>query len=976
MPLPKSGPDGPNSELMHSRRRPPGPRRVVRSDLAHMVKHKLQLSQPRDKLLRARVKLFGNLLGEVLRDHAGEHVLAAVETLRKGYIRLRRRDDPRLREKLARMIERLNPETTTHVLRAFSTYFSLVNIAEEAFHHDNRRRQVRAGDPLWTGSFSDTLGEFRNQGVTAEQLGTLLQRLAYIPVFTAHPTEAKRRTIMETLRRIFVTSEQLQDRRLGRQERQRIEQRLKNQIQILWKTDEVRIHRPAVRDEIRNGLFYFRESLFEAVPTVYRYLEQAVVRNYGSGENGSPAAAVPSFLRFGSWIGGDRDGNPFVTPEITETAVRMHTREVLLFYLAKMNMLGRILTYSSNLVQPSRALIQSIERDEALCEKVFTDKPHQFSHEPYRRKLALISHRLERTLRVVRKRLNGEAVRTPKTAYPSEAEFLEDLFLIRDSLYSHGDGNIAEEELKDVIRVAETFGFYLVQLDLRQESSRHTEAVAEIAAQIGLAAEYQELSELERVALLAGALAEAAAPALETERLSEPTRESLEVFHVMARMRREVSPKAFGTYVISMTHAASHVLEVAFLARFAGLAGPTDNGWYCDIRIAPLFETIEDLSKVESVLSILFDTEVYAALLRASGNTQEVMLGYSDSCKDGGILASSWNLYEAQKKIIALAGARGVECRLFHGRGGTIGRGGGPTHESIVAQPPGTVHGQIKFTEQGEVLSYKYSNAETAAYELSMGVTGLLKASLCVIQPPRADRNDYMGIMDELARLGEDVYRDLTDRTDAFLDYFYEATPVSEIGLLNIGSRPSHRKKTDRSKSSVRAIPWVFGWAQSRQTLPAWYGIGFALERWRENDPSRLGKLQTMYREWPFFHSLLSNSQMALFKGEMDIAREYSKLCRDARLREAVYGCIRAEYLRTVTQVLNVSDATGLLQENPPLALSLARRDPYLDPLNHIQIQLLKRMRRDQEQGREDSVWLDPLLRSINAIAAGLRNTG
>jgi phosphoenolpyruvate carboxylase len=352
------------------------------------------------------------------------------------------------------------------------------------------------------------------------------------------------------------------------------------------------------------------------------------------------------------------------------------------------------------------------------------------------------------------------------------------------------------------------------------------------------------------------------------------------------------------------------------------------------------------------------------------------MLGYSDSCKDGGILASTWSLYEAQKKIIAIADHYHIQVRLFHGRGGTIGRGGGPTHESILSQPPGTVRGQIKFTEQGEVLRYKYSNAETAVYELAMGLTGLLKASLIVIKPHREDRRDYMGIMDELTRLGEAGYRDLVDHTAGLFDYFYEVTPVTEIGLLNIGSRPSHRQQQDRSKSSIRAIPWVFGWAQSRHTLPAWYGLGTALEQWRQGDPARLATLQSMYRGWPFFRALLSNIQMALFKGEMNIAREYTRLAGDRQSAERIYDKIREEYRRTVTQVLNVCGIQLLLEESQSLGLSLYRRNPYLDPLNNIQVTLLSRYR-DTGLGEEERErWLHPLLRSINAIASGMRNTG
>ena len=444
----------------------------------------------------------------------------------------------------------------------------------------------------------------------------------------------------------------------------------------------------------------------------------------------------------------------------------------------------------------------------------------------------------------------------------------------------------------------------------------------------------------------------------------------------MVRMRAEVSPQCFGNYVISMTHSASHVMEVMLLARLTGLAGRRTDGWFCDIRISPLFETIEDLAHIDVVMNTLLDNEAYGALLKASGNVQEVMLGYSDSCKDGGIMASAWNLYLAQNKIIGLTGARGIKCRLFHGRGGTIGRGGGPTHESILAQPPGTVHGEIKFTEQGEVLSYRYSNLETAVYELSMGTSGLMKASMGLVKELPEERKDYLGIMDQLARHGEQTYRELTERTPGFLDYFYDGCPVDAIALLNIGSRPSHRKKADRSMSSIRAIPWVFGWAQSRHTIPAWYGIGTALESWRGNDPERLAKLQRMYEEWPFFRALLSNSQMSLFKAEMQIAEEYAALAPDQGTAQAIYRRIREEHQRTVTQVLNVAGLTRLMDETPMLQRSLARRNPYLDPLNHIQIALLKRYRNTELQEEEREKWLDPLLRTINAIAAGMRNTG
>ncbi len=930
-----------------------------------------------DKKLRARVKLFGNLLGNVLRAQAGGRVFVAVEALRKGYIRLRQEESPAKRKQLARIIQKLDPQILTHVVRAFSTYFSLVNIAEEAYQHQ-LRRQLRRRRRSWTGSFEETLQQFRKERISAEQLQTLLDRLSYMPVITAHPTESKRHTIMEAQRRIFVTSQQLDDSRLSKEEREAVVRDLETKIQILWKTDEVRAQRPQVIGEIRHGIYYFQDSLFQAIPSMYREFEQALARVYGDGEGEQAAAPIrlPSFLRFGSWIGGDRDGNPNVTPQTTATAVRLHHATVLKEYLRRINQLSHELTQSILLCQPSEAFLASLKRDERFAAAAFPDNPDRFRREPYRRKLYIMRHRLQHMLDDVRRRLEGQSCPAAEETYPNAGALLEDLYLMRDSLASHGDANVADGHLKDLIRLVESCGFFLVHLDVRQESSRHTEAVAELCARLPEPVDYTALTERERLELLARQLARPPLD-LDLERLSPATRETLEVFAVMKAMREEISPEAFGSYVISMTHSASHVLEVLFLAQQMSLAGRRPDGrWYCDLRVAPLFETIEDLQHIEPVLATLLDQPTYAALLKASGNLQEIMLGYSDSCKDGGMLSSSWNLYKAQLKIIDITTQRGVECRLFHGRGGTIGRGGGPTHEAILSQPPGTVHGRIKFTEQGEMVSYKYSNRETAVYELAVGITGLLKASKCVIAPAPETNPRHSEIMEHLARYGEEAYRDLVDRTEGFLDYFYEATPVNEIALLNIGSRPSHRKRNDRSKDSIRAIPWVFGWAQSRHTLPAWYGIGTALQAWVQDHPERQEELRDMYRRWPFFRALLSNTQMALFKADMHIARQYAGLCHDRQLAQAVFRRIEAEYRRTVEHTLAAAGASRLIEENPTLALSLSRRNPYLDPLSHIQVTLLRRCR-DPELGEEQRrMWLDPLLRSINAIAAGMRNTG
>ena len=936
-----------------------------------------------DEQLRARVKLLGNLLGNVLLSQAGAKVYDSVEKLRLGFIELHKEDDDKKRAQMMSMIESLDAKTLSQVVRAFSTYFSLVNIAEEASQHQQRREQLKhrtIENPLWIGSFDSVLGDFKNLEMNSAQLQNLLNRLAYIPVITAHPTEAKRRSVLYALRRIFLANENLNLADLNEAQIKEVTDELEAQIQILWRTDEVRETRPQVRDEIKNGLYYFKESLFDAVPVIYKNLERRV-RDYYPNEQ----INVPSFLQFGSWIGGDRDGNPNVKPETTALALHLQSEVALEEYVRRINKIFKVLTHSSQLCTPSEAFTESLNQDENLRFEVFAAKPTLYSCEPYRRKIAFMRHRLQQNLDQVRTGINildDDSLEVDssafKDAYPSEKELLADLYLIRDSLYGHGDQAIADGTLKDFIRLVESFGFYLMHLDIRQESTRHSDAVTEVLKQLDSSVDYSALSEAERVSLLSKLIDKPDEQfKIDKTKLDELNKETIEVFQTMAAMRTKISPKAFGTYVISMTHEASHIMEVMWIATLVGLAGKNDDGWFCNIKISPLFETIEDLAHIESVLSSLFEDAVYKSLLNISGGLQEVMLGYSDSCKDGGILASSWQLFEAQRKVIKLTDAHGIECRLFHGRGGTIGRGGGPTFESILAQPEGTVHGEIKFTEQGEVLSNKYSNAETAIYELTLGISGLMLSSRYKVMPSEISTTDErMEIMREIMEIGENTYRELTDRTEGFLDYFYEATPVSEIALMNIGSRPSHRKPGDRSKTSVRAIGWVFAWAQARHTLPAWYGIGSALENWVNGDDNRLDQLRELYQNWPYFRALLSNTEMALYKADIVTAEEYSELCLSDKSRKRVFALIKAEHERTQQYTLQIAQMDHLLDDIEPLALSLMRRDPYLDPLNHIQIKLLKRCRDESLSQEERDMWLDPLLRSINAIAAGMRNTG
>ncbi len=924
----------------------------------------------RDKQLRARVKLLGNILGKVITSQVGVETFEAIEKLRKGYIQLQKKDDPELRAELKKFIEARSADELNLIIRAFNLYFSLVNLAEEEHHYYARQSQLKSDGPLWTGSVLNTIAEFKEQGMDASQVQELLNKLHYIPVFTAHPTESKRRSVMDNLRRIFLDIGKLNEADSFNNEYAKdiIYQQLESQIQVLWQTDEVRREKPTVEDEIRNGIYHFRKSLFDAVPVVYRYMERALAKHYPNDK-----IETPNFLTFGSWIGGDRDGNPFVTHDTTVKALLLQSRAVIYEYKKRVFDLSSKLTHSRHLCDISQEVIsRSTIVDSDLIKTVFKTRPDRFKNEPYRRFLYLIDGRLSKNLSYIESRLNNDPEDKSHFAYQSENEFLAELELIYDSLCSHGDENVANEELQDLIRLVKTFGFYLMRLDIRQESNVHSDAVADLLSHLNI--DYKSLSEPEKLQLLADHVASATIIDTQHLALDKMTKEVLEVFNVIREMRKEISEDAFNNYVISMTHEASHVMEVLFLAHQAGLAGYNAGEAYCDIRISPLFETITDLEHIVPVTQALFENKTYKALLAASGNEQEIMLGYSDSAKDGGNLSSSWSLYQAQREIMELADEHEVDCRLFHGRGGTVGRGGGPTHFAILSQPSGTVRGSIKFTEQGEVLSYKYSNSETAMYELSLGVTGLMKASTGLVKSVTEAKPEYLQAMAKLAKDGEENFRELTDKTEGFFDFFYEATPVTEIGLLNIGSRPSHRKKGNLSKSSIRAIPWIFGWAQARLTFPAWQGTGYAIDKWIKEHGDE--QLKEMLENWPFFNALMSNIQMALFKTDLTIGAEYAKLGQNQEVAQRIYQMIAEEHTRGVTRILEITGNDYLMADNPTIALSLKRRNPYLVPLNNIQMVLLGRYKAVDATDEERDIWLSPLLNSINAIAAGMRNTG
>ena len=922
-----------------------------------------------DRALRDNVRLLGKMLGAIIRHENDPKIYASVEVLRKSFARLHRQESEITRQKIANYLEKLDVSLVDQVVRCFSTFFSLVNVSEDA--HRYKLNSLIESEPAYSG-FAYTLNFLKKRGATPERMQSLLDKLCYYPVFTAHPTESKRRVNLQICQRILMVLRKLDAGRLGHHERFRLHNELKKEIKVLFKTDEVRANKPTVESEVGNGLYYYRSSIFEAVPKVYRKLEKDLQEIFPNDD-----LRVPSFLLFGSWIGGDRDGNPFVTPQVTTRTTILHSVEIIREYIRRVDFLTDRLTHASSLITPSPEFLEHVSKDGACEKHAFRRNPELFGSEPYRRHLGVIIYRLRCKLTAINKRSSVPGTQ-PRFAYPDEESFLNDLKIVDHSLRRHDDADLADCELKDLIRMVETFGFYLSRLDVREESSQHGIALASILAHLDLHGDYQSLNDDGKYRLLVALLEREDLPKLKISDLSAFPRKLARVFSVMKIAREKISSRIIGNYVISMTHAAHHVLEVLVLARLTGVVAKNANEEPgCNLPVTPLFETVDDLQRAPAILQQLFQEPVYRELLSMSGDLQEVMLGYSDSCKDGGILASAWSLYQAQRDIISVARASGVELRFFHGRGGTIGRGGGPTREAIIAQPPSTVDGSIKVTEQGEVISLKYMNSEAAIHEITTACCGLIRASRHLALPvAHKDEVVHLKIAEVLAKQGEESYRDLVDSGIGLFEYFYRATPVIEIRDLHIGSRPTHRKTSDQSKSSIRAIPWVFGWSLSRHTLPAWYGIGHALEDFINQAPGNLEQLQKLYREWPFFETLLNNTQVALSKANMFIARDYSALCSRRVNAKLIYDTISGEYESTVKSVMKVCQQDSLLDCYPAQKLSIQRRAPYLDPLNYIQIMLLRKHRTNYFMAHERNYYLKALLRTINGIALGMRNTG
>jgi phosphoenolpyruvate carboxylase len=966
----------------------------------------------KDAPLRADIRRLGDLLGETLRRLGGERLFETEEQVRLLCKRLRAQYSIADERRLKRLIRSLDLDEAIGVIRAFSVYFQLVNIAEQ-YHRIRRKRYYERHTPdhPQRGSLADT---FRRLSAIDDdcaerrraRMQEVIDRLEIMPVMTAHPTEAARRTLLMKHRRIADLLAAFDRKDLTRREREQLREQLATEIEMIWQTDEVRQTQPTVLDEVGNGLYYFDTTLFDALPTLLEELERQLAEYFPGVRLRDGAAPI----RFGSWIGGDRDGNPYVTPEVTWETLRRQQRLVLRKYLAAVAELSKRLSESARFAPPTEELRASLAKDARELPEAAEDINRRNPEEPYRQKLSYIYVRLENTLRRNRDLATALRIESPQTlistrpglpiiaaltksksntasVYRTGDELWEDLRVLRDSLRANRAVHAARE-VDRLMRQVAAFDLHLATLDLRQHSDRHTAALDEITRSLGITPSYAQMSEEERVAWLTDELSTPRPLISPDAHFSDETTETLNVFRVARRALDEISPRAIRTYIVSMTRNVSDLLAVLVLAKQAGLWQWESDGagaprLLTRLGVVPLFETIDDLRRAPTVMCRLFENQIYQRQIAAHARLQEVMIGYSDSSKDGGILTSSWELYKAQERLCEVARAHEIELRLFHGRGGSIGRGGGPTHEAILAQPPGTVAARIKITEQGEVISSKYGLPEIALRNLETTTAATIAASL-----PHEDIDEqrlakWKEVMEQISEEAFAAYRRFVRETEGFYDYFAQATPIEELQHLRIGSRPAKRKAGSRSLDDLRAIPWVFGWTQSRHLVPGWLAVGTALEKFLRQSPrANLRLLREMYREWPFFHSTLSNIEMALAKADMRIARQYAARTPDKKLGRRIFHMLADEYERTRRMLLAITGEKQLLDNLPVLQRSIAVRNPYVDPLSYFQVELLARKRAcetgDEAKcgGIDRDKLLYAILLTINGIAAGMRNTG
>jgi phosphoenolpyruvate carboxylase len=945
-----------------------------------------QSSDPRDHLSET-IHYLGDILGSVIREQAGDAAFQLEEQVRALAKELRSKRHNQRGDAMRALVTSLSIPQARDLIKSFSEYFALVNLSEQLQRiWVLRERALRRPSEPRSESIGAAVAALKARGVEASALQHWLDTALILPVFTAHPTEAKRQTTLEKLRRIAGAAQQHHADHQLPDEQAETERLIAEELVGLWQSDEVRVIRPRVIDEVKNGLYYFDASLLDQAPRLYRELETTLKQHYPEHK-----WRVPALLRFGSWMGGDRDGNPFVTPAVTVETVQLMRARALQRHQATIEELSQRLGQSSRQVGISAELQQSLDHDAELFPQIAELLAHRNPYEPYRQKCTYIREKLLRSLEQAQHHTpdwgSAEPPPTASTYYFQHQDLLDDLHVMERSLRANGGAEVADGALHDVIRQVEVFGLHMATLDIRQHSERHTAALAEVLAYADVCADYVGLDEAARVKLLSREVASARPLIPARLPYSDETNEAIQTFRTVAAILEQLSPEAIQTYIISMTTGASDVLAALLLAKEAGLYQP-DQG-ISRLNIVPLFETGDDLAGCAAVMESCLRLPAYREHLDLRGGVQEIMIGYSDSNKDVGFVAANWALYQAQRALRDMAAREGVELRLFHGRGGSIGRGGGPANQAILAQPPGTVGGQIKITEQGEVISDRYGMPDLARRHLEQVVNAVLLAGFA----PREDApSAWVQALERLAAIARGHYRALVYEHPDFLRYFRNATPIAEISRLKIGSRPASRKNSDRIED-LRAIPWVFSWMQSRHTLPGWYGLGYALETFVTGDagcrvgdgsaspiphpasPTSLALLQQMYTDWPFFRAMIDNAQMILGKADLHIAERYAELVPEPQIVEAIFGAIRAEYDRTSRLVCQVAKISHLLDNSPVLQKSIARRNPYVDPLSYIQIELLRRLRTAPE-GPDHAALEDVILLSISGIAAGLKNTG
>ena len=911
-------------------------------------------SPDKDLPLRDDIRLLGRILGDTVREQEGVAIFDIVERIRQASIRFHRDGEMSARRELEAILDSLSADQTLAIVRAYSYFSHLANIAEDQHHIRRNRAHVIAGSAPRAGTLEKALKRARQAGIDNKTLRAFFDGALISPVLTAHPTEVRRKSMLTREIEIGEIIDQRERMAGNAPDLAESEYRLRRAVLTLWRTSMLRQTRLKVLDEVANGLSYYDYTFFTELPRLYAALEDELAA--GQARDNQPLA---SFLRVGSWIGGDRDGNPFVTAEVLRETVRLQSATAIRRHLDELHELGGELSLSAALTPVSPSLADLAERS--------ADRAMTRADEPYRRAIAGIYSRLAATARdldqvVALRRPNSEA-----PPYATGKELAADLDVIARSLEENGAGILARGRLRRLRRAVDCFGFHLAPLDLRQNSDVHERTIAELLAQASPGLDYLALDEKGRIALLLKELTNPRPLISPFLAYSDETRDELAVFKTAAEIRRVYGEAAIRTSIISKAQGVSDMLELALLLKEVGLV--TAEGASA-LHLVPLFETIEDLRNCVGVMDELLAIPEYRRLVDSRGGEQEVMLGYSDSNKDGGFVTSGWELYKAEIGLVEVFKRHGVRIRLFHGRGGSVGRGGGPSYDAILAQPGGAVQGQIRITEQGEIISSKYSNPEVGRRNLEILAAATLEASL-LQEDVAAPDPAYLSAMEQLSESAYKAYRGLVYETEGFERYFWSSTVITEIATLNIGSRPASRKKTTRIED-LRAIPWVFSWAQCRLMLPGWFGFGSAVREFTAAHPHGLEQLQDMHRHWPFFRTLLSNMDMVLAKSSLAIASRYAQLVPDVALREAIFSRISLEWRDCVDCLLAIMGHQKLLDGNPLLDRSIRNRFPYLDPLNHVQVELLTLHR---SQPANEKV-LTGIQLTINGISAGLRNSG